>query len=114
MPTIERAISIKQPFVELILSGIKTKEFRTVPTNIRERVYIYASLKSRPKGDPSWRKLENPERALPCGKIVGTVEIVGCIDQQDGYAYKLANPKRLRTSLMPTNQPGPVFWRPQF
>ena len=43
MPPIQRAISIRQPWVELILRGDKQKEFRSRPTNIRERVYIYAS-----------------------------------------------------------------------
>ncbi|PYQ88659.1 MAG: hypothetical protein DMG02_17325 [Acidobacteria bacterium] len=32
-----RAISIRQPYVELILRGKKTREFRSRPTNIRER-----------------------------------------------------------------------------
>jgi hypothetical protein len=50
-----RAISIKQPLVELILQGKKKFEYRGVRTNIRERVYIYASMKPRPY--PSeWKK----------------------------------------------------------
>lgn len=115
MQMVRRAISIKQPFVEQILNGTKKMEFRTVPTNIRERVYLYASLKPRPKSDPSWRKLPKPERDLPVGRIVGTVEIVGCTERGVfDYAYKLANPKRLRKHLVPMNQPGPVFWRPKF
>ncbi|MDA8409599.1 MAG: hypothetical protein M0001_04305 [Treponema sp.] len=42
---ITRAISIRQPYVELILQGAKTEEYRSMPTNIRERVYLYASLR---------------------------------------------------------------------
>ena len=42
---IERAISIRQPYAELILRGKKKNEFRSRPTNIRERVYIYAALR---------------------------------------------------------------------
>ena len=38
------AISIRQPFVEMILRGNKTIEYRSRKTNIRERVYLYASL----------------------------------------------------------------------
>jgi predicted transcriptional regulator len=38
------ALSIRQPFAELILRGIKTVEYRTRPTRIiGERFYIYAS-----------------------------------------------------------------------
>ena len=40
-----RAISIRQPYVELIFRGEKKAEYRSIPTNIRERVYIYASLR---------------------------------------------------------------------
>ena len=37
-----RALSIRQPWAELILQGHKTIEVRSQRTNIRERVYIYA------------------------------------------------------------------------
>jgi len=56
MAKITRAISIRQPWVELILQGTKRTEYRSRPTNIRERVYIYASL--QPANQPSaWRRL---------------------------------------------------------
>ena len=39
-----RALSIRQPFVELILRGVKTAEVRTRPTRvIGERFWIYAA-----------------------------------------------------------------------
>ena len=39
-----RALSIRQPFAELILRGIKTVELRSISTKIiGERFYIYAS-----------------------------------------------------------------------
>src|SRR5215208_2508989 len=39
-----RALSIRQPYAELILRGIKTVEYRTRPTRIvGERFYIYAT-----------------------------------------------------------------------
>ncbi|NYF89707.1 ASCH domain-containing protein [Tunturiibacter empetritectus] len=119
MAAIIRAISVKQPFAEQILRGSKRYEYRTVPTNIRERVYIYASLKPR-REEEFWRKMDKSAEQLPKGKIVGSVQIVGCIEiagcksNRKEFAYKLANPKRLRTHLVPTNQPGPVFWRPHF
>jgi hypothetical protein len=42
-PTITRALSVRQPYIELILSGRKTIEYRSRRTNVRERVYLYAS-----------------------------------------------------------------------
>ena len=41
-----RALSIRQPYAELILRGIKTIEYRSQRTRtIGERFYIYASMK---------------------------------------------------------------------
>ena len=39
-----RALSIRQPWAELILLGHKTIEVRSRRTNLRERVFIYAGL----------------------------------------------------------------------
>ena len=36
-------MSIRQPFAELILRGVKKIEYRSIQTHKRERVYIYAS-----------------------------------------------------------------------
>ncbi|HZL28046.1 MAG TPA: ASCH domain-containing protein [Acidobacteriaceae bacterium] len=114
MPPITHAISIRQPYVELILRGDKKNEFRSRLTNIRGRVYLYAAL--RPKDDAAaWKKIGSLSKTLPVGKIVGSVEIVGCKQRASGeFAYRLANPKRVRTPLRPLNQPQPGFWIPQF
>lgn len=40
------ALSIQQPFAELIMAGMKKFEYRSISTNIRERVYVYASRKA--------------------------------------------------------------------
>ena len=114
-PPISRAISIRQPFVELILRGIKHKEYRSVPTNIRERIYLYASL--TPADSPvDWRKVGKKPGTLPCGVIVGSVEIIDCRWEpgRERYAYVLTNPRRLKAPLHPKNQPQPLFWRPKF
>jgi hypothetical protein len=110
-----RAISIRQPWVELILQGKKKAEYRSRPTNIRERVYLYASL-SPAKWPPAWKKLGKEPGELPAGMIVGTVEVVDCrwSERENCFAYVLRNPKRLRKPLYPKNQPQPGFWRPQF
>ncbi len=39
-----KALSIRQPHAEAIMCDAKPIEFRSRPTNVRERVYIDASL----------------------------------------------------------------------
>jgi len=86
-----RALSIRQPYAELILRGEKTIEYRSRSTKIiGERFYIYAS-KGRGRwalGDgrdagssthpltPSLNGGGSPE--LPRGVIVGTAVISHC------------------------------------
>ena len=110
---LKRAISIKQPFVEQILRGIKVSEFRSRSTKIRERVYLYASLKPRMERQ-FWTRVGARIGTLPTGRIVGSVEIAGCRRTAGGFAYLLRNPRRIRKHLYPTNQPQPGFWRPEF
>jgi hypothetical protein len=112
---LERALSIRQPYVELILRGKKKAEYRSRATHIRGRVYLYAGLK---RGDYAWAAkkygVQCPADSLPVGRIVGSVELVGCKAQRNGeYAWLLAKPRRYRTALMPRNQPQPFFWKPR-
>lgn len=115
MQPIERAISIRQPWVELILRGEKTEEYRSRPTRIRERVYLYASAKPADAA-LTWRKLKASPGDFPTSLIVGSVEIVDCYwnVREHAFAYVLRNPKRLCSPLVARNQPQPVFWRPEF
>ena len=110
----ERAISIRQPYVELILRGRKKFEYRSQPTRIIGPVLLYASLK--PVDLPNlWKKLGRAPGSLPTGRIVGVVEIAGCRwdAKNKCYAYSLRNPRALRPHLIATNQPSPRFWRPR-
>src|SRR5882757_8309301 len=72
-----RALSIRQPYAELILRGIKTVEYRTRPTRIiGERFYIYAS-KAR-AASPIWsedlRVATPPKWMLELAEQVGMIE----------------------------------------
>lgn len=105
------AISIKQPYAELILVGKKKLEYRNRPTRIRGRVWIYASQKPA-DDDASWRRSGSEPGELPVGVVVGSVEIVGCRALgKDDYGYVLARPKRCRP-WKPTGKPQPVWFRP--
>ena len=62
-----RALSIRKPFAELILRGIKTAEYRTRPTRIiGERFFIYGSKGGKwndQRGTPNdERRTTNVER----------------------------------------------------
>lgn len=107
-----RAISIKQPFVEEILRGVKKYEYRSRPTKIRGRVFLYAS--KLPRKDGNWKKLKITSKDVPKGVIVGSVEIVDCIfvKARNMFGFKLKNPKRYKTHLKPKQQPQPLFFFP--
>ena len=98
-----RALSIKQPYAEQILCGVKKYEYRSIPTRIRGRVYIYATLNHF-----------NPRtRHLPRGQILGTVEIIDCqwSERHGCYRWKLSHPQRIHPRV-PHNHPQPVWFYP--
>ena len=115
MERLTRALSIRQPLIELILTGKKTWEFRSRTTHIRERVYLYASkaLAQVEGFDPM------KAAALPRGVIVGSVEIIDVLPDEDGdldgqWGWELARPRRYRVPLQPQGIPQPGFWHPKF
>ncbi|NJM10413.1 MAG: ASCH domain-containing protein [Bdellovibrionaceae bacterium] len=104
-----RAISIQQPFVEMILNGKKKYEYRSRQTHIRGRVYLYAS-KNKARLIEHGHGVDRFAR----GVIVGSVEIVDCreFDRGDYFGYKLRRPKRYKKHLKPKFQPQPCFFFP--
>jgi hypothetical protein len=101
-----RAISIRQPYVELILLREKRAEYRTRPTNFRGTVLIYASKKLAHEDYPGVYN-------LPLGRIVGQVDITGCVQRLEDFAYILSNPVRFDEPLPFRGQPQPLFWFPE-
>jgi hypothetical protein len=93
------AFSVHQPYAERILRGTKKYEYRSKPTLIRGRVYVYATLKG-------------PMR-LPRGRILGTVEVIACEWSSNlrCYRWKLSAPRRIRPRI-PKNHPQPVWFYP--
>jgi hypothetical protein len=104
------ALSITQPFAELIMLGKKRVEFRSQPTHVRGRVYIYASLGRFSQKDERELTQESglDVALLPRGVIVGSVELIGC----NGGAWRLRHPERLARPLKPQRRPRPVWFRP--
>lgn len=109
-----RALSIRQPHAEAIMQGIKEMEFRSAPTKIRGRIYIYAALGRYPKAveaammeDYGLEDDVNCEE-LPRGVLVGTVELYDC----NGGCWMLRKPERAKKRLKPKKQPQPVWFNP--
>ena len=107
---IKRALSIRQPFAEQIMGGKKKWEYRGRRTNIRERVYVYASKTPGPA--ERWKKVRREPGELPVGVLVGSVEIAACKGNRGDYAWKLVRPKRLKRLLKPKTHPQPAFFYP--
>src|SRR5829696_7953197 len=83
-----KALSIKQPWAELIIIGAKDVENRSRPTSFRGRFAVHVSLKRASYGDlvieTIPRHLQEPtkrvwERNASAGRVIGTVELVDCI-----------------------------------
>jgi hypothetical protein len=105
------ALSLRQPYAEQILRGIKKIEYRSMPTNKRERIYIYASKTPAPIGH--WRRLGLKPGDLQTGVLVGTIEVVDCIRKgHKDYHWRLAIPVRLKRPIAPKNHPNPAWFFP--
>ena len=73
-----KALSLKQPYAELIVIGQKTIELRSWKTKHRGKFYIHAS-----KYQPSLSELEPfglNINTLEFGALIGTAEIIGIKD----------------------------------
>ncbi len=87
-----RALSVRQPWAELIMLGDKEIEYRNYPTDVRGIVYIYASATRYPAEDERDMQSEYglDLESLPRGVIVGTVEVYDCQKDADGgYEWHL-------------------------
>src|ERR1051325_3715400 len=77
-----RALSIRQPYAEEILRGIKTIEYRSRRTRkVDERFYIYAARQiANGRGiSARFRRLGSKPGGLPTGLLVGTAKISDCV-----------------------------------
>jgi hypothetical protein len=132
-----RALSIRQPYAELILRRIKTVEYRSRPTRIiGERFFIYASKRSAFSGQrsakawshdlstmsdpPQWMielaqqvGMIEPGTLLPTGVIVGSAVIEKVSDLSGGfYGWHLADVQRIDHPRKPRKHPQPVWFKP--
>lgn len=117
-----KALSIRQPFAELIMLGEKKVEYRRKPTRVRGRIYIYAS-KQRWEPDLEQHYAEESGldlETLSRGVLVGTVEIIDCLPVEEAalgsnhgeYCWVLSNPIRLAELPKPKEKPQPIWFHP--
>ena len=111
-----RALSIRQPWAELIMQERKEKEYRSTATKVRVRIAIYASLGRYAQHEEE--ELESEYglsiEDLRRGVIMGTVELYDCVyDQECGdYGWCLRDPLRLAEPIKPTEHPQPIWFYP--
>ena len=126
-----RALSIRQPYAELILRGIKRIEYRSRRTNIvGERFYIYAAGKKWTAGSgpravwsrdlagaepPPWivelaeaMELLGPDVRLPSGVIVGSA-VVDRVEHVDSGSLIVDSRRTLSPSTI--HNPPSTFFR---
>lgn len=105
-----KTITVKQPYASLIVHGIKDIENRTWRTNFRGRVLIHAAgshgrkfsvnlTDAQTKAAFATIAKETMFGNLPFGSIIGSVEIVDCVQNHPSiwaekgvYNWVLANP----------------------
>lgn len=86
-----KVLTVRQPYASLIVDGIKDVENRSRNTNFRGRVLIHASLKPDKvnfeiDGQVSSKEIQmsaalnHAEENDLFGCIIGSVEIVGCLN----------------------------------
>jgi hypothetical protein len=104
------ALSVRQPFAEQIMRGTKKIEYRSMSTQIRGRVYIYAS--KTPGPETAFKKMKTKPGDFPVGVLIGTAEILSCKGTDGDYRWGLANPQRLKKPIAPEKRPQPVWFKP--
>jgi hypothetical protein len=89
-----KALSIRQPWAWLIVSGHKDVENRTWATNFRGRIYVHASKRLDRMSlimitsggmniNKEVRDAVSAKTSWALGAIIGEIEIVDCVTQSD-------------------------------
>ncbi len=104
------ALSVRQPYAELIMRGEKKIEYRSQITHKRGRIYIYAS--KTPGYSEDFEDLNLQPDDLPAGVLIGTVEVTDCTGRTGDYEWHLANPQRLPELIKPERHPQPSWFKP--
>jgi predicted transcriptional regulator len=110
MNQLMRALAVRQPYAERIIRGSKKIEYRSKPTKLRERVYVYACKNSDDISEAT--AYEVKEGRLALGVIIGTVEIRDCRKRRGVFEWILAKPRRAKQYRKPLGMPQPGIFIP--
>lgn len=118
-----KVITLKQPWATLVAEGIKKYEFRSWKTKYRGKVLIHAGAGLDKK---EMDKFKDLDLEFPSKRIIAVVDIEDCLElnddlnkkiiaennivygnkYRDGYAWKLANVKKLNINQIVNGQLG--------
>ena len=101
-----KAITIKQPWATLIMSGVKRFEFRSWKTNFRGDVLIHAGKGIDKEAVERLAKYLPDE--LPMGKILGKVTITDCVSFSRNFGFQMENVVPFKKQIDAKGQLG--FW----
>ena len=115
-----KVLTVKQPFCDGILSGIKTVENRSYRTKYRGRLYIHSSLAKPLKKDIYYckqRGFDYDEVQSVLGFILGYVTLTDVLIDHNNdwsfpncYQWKLTNPVKLKYPIRAIGKLG--LWTP--
>lgn len=87
LDTVDRAITVRQPYAQCIASGRKLVENRGRPTSYRGPIAIHAAQAEHERGKTDPRVIAlygvDPAVDMPRGAIVGVAELVDCHPAED-------------------------------
>jgi hypothetical protein len=119
-----RALTVRQPWAELIMTGDKDVENRRNRIGYRGEIAIHVSRTRAPASEleghdwepwviDTWREVRNR------GMVIGTVQLIDCIRDSmsdwaapDCWHLVLAKPRRFKVPIMATGQLGLWYWNP--
>lgn len=82
LDTVDRAVTVRQPYAQCIASGRKLIENRGRPTSYRGPIAIHAAQAEHPRGKTDPRVIAlygvDPAVDMPRGAVVGVAELVDC------------------------------------
>ena len=83
------ALSVRQPWAALLISGRKTIEIRTWPTKVRGPILIHAGKRSdkRPAGWAWVEPQDHSVRTNLTGGVIGVADLVECMAYQSAAEF---------------------------
>ena len=123
-----KALSIKQPWAQLIIMGAKDVENRSQRTSFRGRFAVHVSLKRAHYEDVGIDAIPRDlreqvkrawERNASAGRVIGTVELIDCIQDSnsiwaidDYWHWVLRDPRLYSRSRPAKGKLGLWEWAP--